>query len=198
MQELSVTEELHLVTKAKTEIAAFEELYELYFPYIYRYCRNRLPNKELAEDVVSTVFMKAVTAIATFNTAKGVRFGSWLYKTAHNTIIDTLKKRKEHIYISVEDAEDLPEIESEQVSLAEKGELRAQVLTVLNIMNSRYQFILTLYFFEEFDHARISSIIGIKTAQVSVLLHRALKQFKSIYTKLYKTSEIFSLDNRYT
>jgi RNA polymerase sigma-70 factor (ECF subfamily) len=198
MQELSVTDELTLVTQAKKDISAFEKIYDLYFSYIYRYCRNRLPNNEMAEDVVSTVFLKAVTAVQTFNTAKGIRFGSWLYKAAHNAIIDALKKQKHHLFISVDDTEDWPEIGAELVDPAERHEQRAKVLSVLNRLHERYQFVLTLSFFEEFDHARIAAIMGIKTTQVSVILYRALQQFKKIYTSMYKSSDIFTLDNRYS
>jgi RNA polymerase sigma-70 factor (ECF subfamily) len=197
MEELSVTEELSLVAAAKTDISAFERLYDLYFNYIYRYCRNRLPNKEMTEDVVSLVFTKAITAIKQFDTSKGFRFGSWLYKTAHNAIIDLLKKERHSQKVSLDDIEEFSELTASDPDYAEKTEERTRVLTVLETMHERYQFILTLRFFEDLSIERIAAVMNMKPIHVSTILYRALTQFKQKYCARYKTNDIFDLNNRY-
>lgn len=197
MIELSVQEELHLVEQAKKDIVVFEKLYDLYFQSIFSYCRNRLPNRESAEDVTSIVFLKAVEAIKNFDTRKGIRFGSWLYRTAHNAIIDYLKKQKVHLFLSVEDAEELPEIAVDVEDPAISQEHRIKVFTVLTLLHERYQHILSLKFFEEMDNPEIASIMQIKPTQVSVLLYRALQDFRKKFLERYPSTDIFSLDNRF-
>jgi len=48
-----------LVVLAKTQAAALGRLYELYYDRIFRFCVHRLFNRTTAEDVTSSVFLRA-------------------------------------------------------------------------------------------------------------------------------------------
>jgi len=197
VEQLSIAKELALVEKAKTDIASFEVLYEMYFPIIFRYCRSRLATHECAEDVVSTVFLKAVKNIKKFDTTRKVRFLSWLYRTAHNTIIDYSKRGSRSKSIQLDSMDSAPEGRSMPRDAAVVEENRQMVVEVLKKIKPRYQLVITLKYFEEMENHRIAPIVGVREKQVPVLLHRALKSFRRKFGKQYGKSEIFNLDNRY-
>ena len=52
------------VERAKTDPAAFGELYDRYSARIYRFVRSRIHDDGLAEDVTADVFMSALTSVS--------------------------------------------------------------------------------------------------------------------------------------
>jgi RNA polymerase sigma-70 factor, ECF subfamily len=69
---------------------AFAGLYERYVDDIYHYCERRLRRREAAEDATSQTFIKALHKIDSFH---GGSFRAWLYRIAHNTVIDQFRRR---------------------------------------------------------------------------------------------------------
>jgi RNA polymerase sigma-70 factor (ECF subfamily) len=77
-------------------------LYDSYIEGIYKFIFLKIFDKEIAEDLTSEVFMKALKKIHTFKQEGTNTFKSWIYTIAYNTIIDYTRKRKENI--SIEDS----------------------------------------------------------------------------------------------
>lgn len=63
----------------------FGELYNRYFDRVYRYCAVRLGDAEAAQDTASITFTRAMLGIASF---QGGLFSAWLFRIAHNVVID--------------------------------------------------------------------------------------------------------------
>jgi len=72
---------------------AFSQLYEDYFDRVYRYIIFRVGSQEEAEDITEEVFLKVWQNIASFKW-RGVPFSSWLFRIAHNQVVDHLRKRE--------------------------------------------------------------------------------------------------------
>src|SRR5690606_38589699 len=79
-----------LAARAKDHPTAFAALYRRYVGPIYGYCYQRLGTRELAEDATSQTFEKALAAIPRFRTQS---FRGWLYRIAHNVVIDQHRRR---------------------------------------------------------------------------------------------------------
>lgn len=185
---MELDKELELIEKAKTDIAAFDKLYDIYFPKIYGFCLNRLSNKELAEDITSQVFLAAVENIQKIDTSKRLRFGAWLFTVANNRIIDYFRKNKlPNNAFDDYQGEDNDDV-LEDMLYSEKAK---QVTIVLKELKPKYQKIITLRFYTELSNPEIAEILGVKASNVAVILHRALKKFKKIFEKKYPSSEIF-------
>lgn len=187
---MTLQEELKLVKRAKDEAVAFKEIYEYYSERIFKYCLNRLPTTENAEDVTSIVFIAAIKAIKKFDTSKNIRFGSWLYRTANNKISDYYRKNSRidpyNEEFEPESKDDLPE---EQL---EKEVRQKQVISVLALLNPRYQEVLSLSFFEDMKVKDIAELLSEDPKKISVVLFRAQKSFRIKFKKTYPESEIFN------
>ncbi|MBN2457271.1 MAG: hypothetical protein JXB29_12165 [Sedimentisphaerales bacterium] len=46
-----------LILRARTDADALGELYELYYERIFRFCVHRLFDREIAEDLTSSIFL---------------------------------------------------------------------------------------------------------------------------------------------
>lgn len=174
--------ELRLVEQAKNSLKAFDELYEHYLPRIFGYVYNRIGNKELAEDLTSHTFVKAMTNIKTFE-PRGISFGAWLYRIAHNNIIDHVRKHKKKVSMEIKDI-DL-KVDEHQPKEYEQFEKKSIIREALGKLHSDYQQILSLKFFEEMENQEIADIMGIKKATLAVKLHRSLNALRKILKNDY-------------
>lgn len=76
-----------LVIRATRDRAAFAELYDLYLPRIYAFCRKYSSTREDAEDLTAQTFEKALKAVGRYEDT-GQPFSAWLLRIAANTVVD--------------------------------------------------------------------------------------------------------------
>lgn len=191
---MTISEELQLVERAKVDVHAFNAIYEHYFTKVYRFCLQRVLVKEIAEDITSLVFIRSVKSIKSFNTAKGIRFGSWLYKVAHNKIIDHFRKNKLQT-VSIDEGI-ANNIQDENYNIENEvriTEIQTKIARVMLELKKDYQLVISLRFFSELEIGEIAGVLNKKTTVVSVKLHRALESFRKKFIKIYGESEIFDL-----
>jgi RNA polymerase sigma-70 factor (ECF subfamily) len=82
---------------------AFAQLYEAYFDKIYRYIVIKISNKAEAEDMTQQVFLKAYQSIRSFKW-KGAPFSAWLFRIAHNQIVDFYRKKSKRPTVRLEES----------------------------------------------------------------------------------------------
>ena len=84
-------DEASLLQRARDgDTAALAAIYDAYAPQIYAYIYRRIRDPHRAEDITSTVFLKMLESLEKNNFAKD-RLQSWLYRIAHNSIIDDVR-----------------------------------------------------------------------------------------------------------
>lgn len=183
--------EKELIQKSKDNIKHFRAVYEFYLPKIFGYCINRLPNRDIAEDITSKVFFDAVKQIERYESRDDVRFGAWLYRIAHNKIVDHIRQEMKRPQSELNEL--IGSDEPDHYHTAIVSEAQVKVAKVLSTLPPRYQQVLSLRFYSELDIAEIAQVMEIKENNVSVLLHRASKAFKQEFEKIYSESEISEL-----
>ncbi|MDR2411629.1 MAG: RNA polymerase sigma factor [Candidatus Peribacteria bacterium] len=72
---------------------------------IYRFVYLKTTNTEVAEDIVSDVFLSALDKVSSFRIDENSSVSAWFYRIAHNKVIDYYKVNK--IYEDVDDYLDL-------------------------------------------------------------------------------------------
>src|ERR1700755_29782 len=89
-----VTDELALVRRSQVgEQDAFARLYDAYVERIYRYIYFRVADQQVAEDITSQVFLKAWEKLSSYQSGS-TPFIAWLYRIAHNAVIDSYRTKK--------------------------------------------------------------------------------------------------------
>jgi RNA polymerase sigma-70 factor (ECF subfamily) len=89
------------------EPLAFEELYERYSPRVFGYLFQRLNgDAEEAEDLTADVFTRVYEKIDAFQ-PQGAPLSAWVFRIAHNRLIDSIRRRPRQTQVTLEDAPEL-------------------------------------------------------------------------------------------
>jgi RNA polymerase sigma factor (sigma-70 family) len=178
-QEDTNLETENLVTQAISgDVEAFGELYTNHVTKIYRYIYYNVHDKEHAEDITQEVFLKAWKAIGSCR-GKEKTFSSWLYRIAHNLIIDKLRKsqkqssREAELPESIRDTSDRMEISLEQRDL----------LKVIDVLSPNQRQVIVMKFIEEMDNREIAETMGKSTGAIRILQMRALETLRKTLGK---------------
>ncbi len=178
MRYSEAIDEKEVILQAKKDYQAFDYIYEKYMPQIFQYVMYRVFNREVAEDIVSVVFFKAMKNLHLFKWRK-IPFSAWLYRIAFNEICNHAKKEKkqEKIRRSIM-KEDIKTTYEMNYHYNEKS--FKFVHEYLSKLSTKDQDVITMRFFEKKSFAEISQITGKNESTLRVNLHRALKKLESI------------------
>lgn len=175
-KQQQLKEEELLVEAAQRDPEAFGALYERYLDAIFRYCVYRVHSREDAEDITAQIFMKALRALPRFQWQK-VKFSAWLYRIAHNEVIDYYRKSKatidiEEVAFKLEDDKPLPD------EMVINKEERAAVWQHVRKLPQHYQEIITLKFNDEMNYREIGEVIGKSESAVKMLFFRCFRKLR--------------------
>jgi RNA polymerase sigma-70 factor, ECF subfamily len=100
-----------LVSRAQQgDQMAFASLYEQYSPLVYRFLRRRLDGSdEIVEDLAEDVFVKVYEKLDRY-VERGLPFTAWLYRIAHNHLVDYLRSLPRMSTHSLDDVAEVPEV----------------------------------------------------------------------------------------
>ncbi|GAH82645.1 unnamed protein product, partial [marine sediment metagenome] len=97
-------DEESLVRRAQQrEQMALTQLYEENFDRIYRYIVLKIGEKTEAEDMTQQVFLNAFKSISSYK-YRGTPFSSWLYRIAHNQIVDYFRKKSKRATVPLDES----------------------------------------------------------------------------------------------
>ncbi len=85
--------------------SAFEVLLTRHKSKVYFYILQIVHDKELSEDIFQDTFIKAITSIQRGKYTENGKFLGWIYRIAHNLIIDHFRREKNVNEISSDDYE---------------------------------------------------------------------------------------------
>jgi len=159
---------------------AFGVIYDKYFTPIYRYIFNGVKNKEVAEDLAQTVFLKAFKMIGEYK-YNGNDPAPYFYTIAKNTVIDHWKKKKDYLYEDFSEyAKNIPDASKNASQNIEEKEEMKEVLESINELTSDQKEIITLRFICDLSYSEISKYTGKNEDAIRQLQCRALRSLKNI------------------
>lgn len=165
-------------------------LFNEYHEAIYRFTFFKVGNKEVAEDIVSTVFLKALEKSETFNPTKASE-KTWLFTIAANTVKDHYKT-----YRHTKDIEDCYDLQSEEDvrDSVYRSDKKESVHRAMHKLNAKQRQLIILRVWEELSFDEIAQIVEQKTASCKMQFYRSLKILQSeiIATLVFYISNIFS------
>jgi RNA polymerase sigma-70 factor (ECF subfamily) len=153
---------------------AFAEIYDHYFDQIFRYVYFRVKPEEV-DDIVETVFIKSWVKLEKYE-KRDVSFGAWLFRIAHNAVIDYRRAHRSILPID-------PRTKDESVGAAperqtERAMMAQEVRAAVDELKEPYKQVVTLKFLIGISNAEIAEILGQTEGNVRVLQFRALKELK--------------------
>jgi RNA polymerase sigma-70 factor (ECF subfamily) len=166
-----VQDEESLVQRAKQrDQEAFAQLYEHYFDKIYRYVTLRTGNDAEAEDMTQQVFLNALQSISSFKW-KGIPFSAWLFRIAHNKVVDYLRRNKG---TAVPLDESLASNDGNPQVVAEHKQDIGQLLLATKKLTGAQREVISLRFASELSIAQVAKVMGKSEGAVKALQHSAI------------------------
>ncbi len=160
-----------LVRRAqKRDQEAFAQLYEEHFDKIYRYIVLRIGNETEAEDMTQQVFLNALQSISSFKW-KGIPFSAWLFRIAHNQVVDYLRKKKRTPVLldeSLASGDDAPQ------QIAERKLDIERLLKATKQLTEAQREVISLRFTSELPIAQVAKIMGKSQGAVKALQHSGI------------------------
>ena len=181
---MDLNQEKILIECAKGDPNAFGVLYDANYSKIFGYVLRRTANIQVAEDLTSEVFFAALKNISKFRW-QGIPFSAWLYRIANNKTASYFSRNKNgHVNLDAISELDLgssPSAEEELLDAEEELKRHEQYLEVQkNVckLDTKYQEVISLRFFENRQLNEISAILGKREGTVKSLLHRGLEKLR--------------------
>ena len=159
---------------------SFGALYEHFFDRIYRYVSFKTGSASEAEDITGEVFVRMLESIHKFKW-QGHPFSSWLFRIAHNLVVDHFRKKGKRNIVSLENsttsveavAVDIDNIIDTELSM---GEVRRAMVGLTSLQKE----VISLRFAAGLSVAETAHAIGKKDNAVKALQHAGLKKLRRL------------------
>lgn len=171
-------EELDWIQRAKDDPAHFAPLYRKYYEQIFRYVYQRMDDEDMAADVTSQVFLKAIKNLHKYE-FRGVPFVSWLYRIAKSELYQAFRDSKADRTVNIDSVQICEFIEEFDQSETEIN--RARLLKCLSLMKEEDMQLLELRFFERRSFKEIGEILEITENNAKVKSFRSLEKLKKLF-----------------
>ena len=168
-----------LVERAQAgESAAFGLIYDRYVDTVFRFVYFRVGNRQLAEDLTSDTFLRALKRIGSF-TWQGRDLGAWLVTIARNLVADHFKSGRYRLEVTTGDV-----LDADREDRGPEGSPEAAVvdhitnvalLTAVKQLNPEQQECIVLRFLQGFSVAETAQTMGKNEGAIKALQYRAVR-----------------------
>ncbi len=155
------------------DATGFAEVYDAHVQKIYAFVYYRVQHREIAEDLTSTTFLKALDAYASF---AGGNVRAWLYRIARNTVTDHYRTHRPPV--DLETAQDVQSASNPAHDAETRMQLE-QVRTELNKLPEDQHDIVLMRVWDGLTHAEIAEVLGKSEASVKMQFSRSVRQLQS-------------------
>jgi RNA polymerase sigma-70 factor (ECF subfamily) len=188
----------HMLARAKKgEAEGIAALYRHFLPAIFGYISARVPDRSIAEDLTSEVFLKMVEGIARVRTHEEAGIAAWLFQVARFTIAGYYRQQeKQPDCVSLEPANAEGDTETwgnyvalvnhpdtDPVLRSESREDWNTVVHAINCLTEEQRQVLVGRLILGYDVATVARMIGKQANAVKALQFRALQSLNRILKK---------------
>jgi RNA polymerase sigma-70 factor (ECF subfamily) len=167
-------DERALVERARVDPTAFAELYRRYLPRVHAFAYRRTGVVEVAEDITSAAFERALRNLHAFTWRPG-GFGPWLFRIVSNELVDHYRRTGRASSARSEDAARrlLPPEPPDPADEVGARDDVAEVLAAMERLSPRYQQALALRYLSGLSADEAAAAMGTSKATMAVVVHRA-------------------------
>lgn len=156
----------------------FESFYKANIDRIYRFVFFRVQDQEIAEDLTSEVFMKALKAFERYDEKQSR--SAWIYTIAKNHLANYYRDKKDAIDIDEVAFKLKGEDGREEMAKVSDQIVLGKALDELSIEERR---LVTLKYLEGYSYKEMAEILDKNHSALKVATHRAMKKLQAIYVQ---------------
>lgn len=157
----------------------FLKAYDTFADAIFRHCYFRISDRDLAKDLAQETFVRAWEQIADGAEIRHMR--GFLYRVAHNLIVDEYRKRNRSSLSLDELREKGFDPGDEKGNNIQEGVETKDFLALLEKVDPIYRDIVVMRYIDELSLKEIAEILEETENTISVRIHRALKQVRILF-----------------
>ena len=157
--------------------SAFTQLYDRNFDKIYRYIYLRVKSQAEAEDLTQDVFIKALGSINSYKW-RDLPFAAWLFKIAHNRVIDHVRKSSKEKRASLDEAH-AASVE-DPVGITEQNFEVYELMAALEKLPEAQREVATLRFIAQLSIAEVAETLGKREGTVKALQFNATASLRKV------------------
>jgi RNA polymerase sigma-70 factor, ECF subfamily len=166
-----------LVERAKDgDAQAFAALYDRYVDQTFGYVYRRVGHRQVAEDLVGDVFLRAYRRLSTFEW-QGVDLGAWIMTIARNRVHDHFKSARFRLERTTEEVRDDPTPsgpdDPERVAVAR--DMTRALGEALERLKDDHREVVELRFVHDLSVAETAAIMDRSVGATKALQYRALR-----------------------
>ena len=176
----AVDDEAALAARLKSDPRAFEELFDRHYEDIARYVYRRTLDRDVTEDIVSDVFLRALQAIRRYR-HNGTPIVAWLLRIATNETNRRLRVTRVQKKVIAELNQRVRTQGPSDASSIEGG-LAGPLLRSLSI---KHQEVLVLHLGCGYAIDEIAVVLGCRPGTVKSRLSRARDALHSTFTRIH-------------
>jgi len=169
--------EQQLIVAAQNNPARFAPLYDKYHRQIFLFIFKRVRNEDIAGDITSTVFLKALLNIKKFK-FQGFPLSSWLYRIASNETNMYFRKSKKTNEVEIMES-DVIELMTEMKEGIDEDR-QEMLIEALNNLPLEHTELIEFRYFEKMSFKEIGEIKGISEGNAKIRIYRIIEKLKTI------------------
>ena len=176
----SASYDAELYERAKAfDADALTAIYDRYESKIYSYVYHRVGDPNVAQDLTSQVFLRMLEAIQNEQAWRS-SFSGWLYRIAHNLVVDFYRRRGRTGQSSLEDLGLLVASSEDPLQAAERTLAGERLRATINLLTEEQAQVVTLRFLEELSVAEVAATMGKSEGAIKALQYRAVVRLRSL------------------
>ncbi|HVS04934.1 MAG TPA: sigma-70 family RNA polymerase sigma factor [Candidatus Dormibacteraeota bacterium] len=168
------------VERAKSDPAAFGQLYDRYAPQIYRFVRARVRDDGLAEDITAEVFLSALRSIKGYQD-QGRPFSCWLYRIAVNAVASHYRSKR--LPLPLDEQRDLVSPLLDPLDEVVGRERIQTVWQAVDRLPAQQRAAMILKFSEDMTMEEVGAVLGKSPAAAKLLIYRAVQRLRGEFAK---------------
>ena len=157
--------------------AALSRLYEEYFDKIARYAYLRIGDRAEAEDLAGEVFLRALESLKSYR-ERGVPMEAWLFRIAHNLVVDHLRKKAKRKTVTIDDVE--LEGGINPAMIAERNIELERVKKAMEQLTQEQREVLGLRFFGGLSSREVSRVLNKSDGAVREKQRAAIEKLRNL------------------